>query len=64
MADIVYFKGEDFDENEGDEIGPVTVVDADTGDVRTDHGWNSRSYAKELATRLKLPIELDSELDE
>ena len=64
VADIVCFKSEDFDEDEGDEVGPVMVVDADTGDVRSDHGWKSRSYAEELATRLKLPIELDSELGE
>ncbi|HET8751367.1 MAG TPA: hypothetical protein VFM43_02435 [Gaiellaceae bacterium] len=62
MADIVYFKGEDFDEGEGDEVGSVMVVDAETGDVRSDHGWKSKSYARELATRLMLPIELDREL--
>jgi hypothetical protein len=64
MADTVYFKGEDFDEEEDDEVGPVMVVDAETGDVRSDYGWQSKTDAKELAARLKLPIELDSELEE
>lgn len=64
VAEIVYFKGEDFDEVEGDEVGPVRVVDAQTGDMHSDHGWKSRRYAKELATQLQLPIELDSELGE
>jgi hypothetical protein len=40
------------------------VVDAETGDVRSDYGWQSKTYAKELPARLKLPIELDSELEE
>ena len=40
------------------------VVDAETGDVRSDYGWQSKTDAKELAARLKLPIELDSELEE
>ena len=63
MADIVYFKAEDFDEANADEIGSVAVVDEHTASVRDDHGWQSRSYAKELAARLKLRVELDGMTD-
>ena len=64
MAQIVYFKGEDFDEDELDEIGPVAVVDEETGDVLDDHGRQTRTYAKQLAQKLDLKIELDAMTDE
>jgi hypothetical protein len=63
MPDIVYFKGEDFDEDEGDEVGSVAVVDEDTGSVRRDHGWQSRTYAKKLGADLGLRVELDGMSD-
>jgi hypothetical protein len=64
MAEIVYFKGEDFDEGEGDEVGPIAVVDEDTGAVRRDHGWNTRTYAKSLAADLNIRVELDGMSDD
>lgn len=64
VADIVHFKGEDFDEAEGDEVGMVAIVDEDSGAVRDDHGWNSRTYAKKLAADRGLGVELDGMSDE
>ena len=61
---VVYFKGEDFDEEQADEVGPVTVVDEGSGAVLADHGWNSKSYARELAARLDVRAKLDGMTDE
>jgi hypothetical protein len=64
MATVVYFKGEDFDEEEVDEVGSVAVVDGETGAVVADHGWQTRTYAKQLAQKLDLRLELDAMTDE
>jgi hypothetical protein len=64
VPDIVYFKGEDFDEAEGDEVGSLAVVDEATGSVRRDHGWQARTYAKKLGADLGLRVELDGMSDE
>ncbi len=60
---IVVFKGEDFDEEAGEDIGPAIVTD-DAGSFHDDQGWMTRSEAKALAAELSYRFELDAPSDE
>jgi hypothetical protein len=61
---FVLLKGEDFDEESGDDVGPVGVSDSGEARIEEDHGWLTRSDGRRLAERLGYVFEIDGPTDD
>ena len=63
MGKYVLFKDEDFDELTGELVGPAWIISEDD-DSDEERGWMPRTEAKQLATELGVPFEVDGMTDE
>ncbi len=57
-------KGEDMPDELDEDVGPVIVVRSDEPQNYEEHGWMSRSQAKQLAAELGYALEVDRPSDE
>jgi hypothetical protein len=58
------FKGEDFDEASGEDLGPVILSSEDGSEIEELPGWMTRSQAKAIAVERGLEFDVDGPTDE